>query len=86
VLIDSERLAVKVAIEGLAELGWSLGEGEAIERFKGRSAEQEGAELEAQPGCTLPGTLALCDARFGGCANPSCVRWTGCWRPICPAS
>jgi hypothetical protein len=43
-------------------MGWSLGEGEALERFKGRSAEQDEAELEAQPGRTLPETLALCDA------------------------
>jgi HAD superfamily hydrolase (TIGR01509 family) len=54
VLIDSERLAVKVDVEVLAQLGWPLSEAEVIERFVGRSAEQEQAELEAYLGYALP--------------------------------
>ncbi len=66
VLIDSERLAIKVDIEVLGELGWPLSEAEVIERFVGRSAAQEQAALETHLGRSLPpGTFdARFDARF----------------------
>jgi HAD superfamily hydrolase (TIGR01509 family) len=37
VLVDSERLAVRVEATVLAELGWPLSQAEVIERFMGRS-------------------------------------------------
>jgi HAD superfamily hydrolase (TIGR01509 family) len=37
VLVDSERLAVRVEVAVLAELGWPLSQAEVIERFMGRS-------------------------------------------------
>jgi HAD superfamily hydrolase (TIGR01509 family) len=36
VLVDSERLAVRVEVAVLAELGWPLSETEVVERFMGR--------------------------------------------------
>ncbi|MFD6875976.1 MULTISPECIES: HAD family hydrolase [unclassified Streptomyces] len=49
VLVDSERIAVRVQVALGAELGWALTEGEVIDRFIGRSGvsirEQVAAEL-----------------------------------------
>jgi HAD superfamily hydrolase (TIGR01509 family) len=54
VLIDSERLAVKVDVEVLGELGWPLTEAEVIKRFVGRSDRDAHAEIEAHLGHQLP--------------------------------
>jgi len=54
VLIDSERLAVKVDVEMLHELGWPLSEAEVIERFVGRSDRDTQAAIEAHLGRKLP--------------------------------
>jgi HAD superfamily hydrolase (TIGR01509 family) len=54
VLIDSERLAVKVDVEVLRELGWPLSEAEVIERFVGRSDRDTRAAIEAHLGRALP--------------------------------
>lgn len=54
VLVDSERLAVRIDVRVLAELGWALTEREVIERFMGRSDEFMRAEIEAQLGRRLP--------------------------------
>jgi HAD superfamily hydrolase (TIGR01509 family) len=54
VLIDSERLAVKVDVRVLAELGWPLSEAEVIERFVGRSDRDTQAAIEAHLGRRLP--------------------------------
>ena len=53
VLIDSERLAVKVDVRVLAELGWPLSEAEVIERFMGRSDREARATIEAHLGRPL---------------------------------
>ena len=55
VLIDSERLAVKVDVVVLRELGWPLSEAEVIERFVGVSDRDTQALIEAHLGRTLPG-------------------------------
>jgi HAD superfamily hydrolase (TIGR01509 family) len=55
VLVDSERLAVRVEAEYLAELGWPLTEAEIVERFMGRTAEYMDEAIEAQLGSRLPG-------------------------------
>lgn len=54
VLIDSERLAVKVDVLVLSELGWPLSEAEVVERFVGRSDRETRAEIETQLGRKLP--------------------------------
>ena len=54
VLIDSERLAVKVDVIALGELGWALSEAEAIERFVGRSDRENRLAIEAHLGRPLP--------------------------------
>ena len=54
VLIDSERLAVKVDVEVLRELGWPLSEAEVIERFVGRSDRDTQAAIEAHLGRQVP--------------------------------
>lgn len=54
VLIDSERLAVKVDVVVFRELGWPLSEAEVIERFVGRSDRDTELEIEAHLGRKLP--------------------------------
>jgi HAD superfamily hydrolase (TIGR01509 family) len=54
VLVDSERLAVRVEAELLAELGWPLSQAEIIERFMGRTTEYMDEAIEAQLGGRLP--------------------------------
>ena len=54
VLIDSERLAVKVDVQVLRELGWPLSEAEVIERFVGRSDRENRKAIEAHLGRDLP--------------------------------
>ena len=53
VLVDSERLAVRIDVRVLGELGWILTEQEVIERFVGRSHEFMVAEIEAHLGRPL---------------------------------
>jgi HAD superfamily hydrolase (TIGR01509 family) len=53
VLVDSERLAVRVDVRVLAELGWVLSEQEVIDRFVGRSDAFFVAEIEAHLGRRL---------------------------------
>jgi HAD superfamily hydrolase (TIGR01509 family) len=54
VLVDSERIAIRVEAEYLAELGWPLTEAELVERFMGRTAEFMDEAIEAQLGSRLP--------------------------------
>jgi len=54
VLIDSERLAVKIDVVVFRELGWPLSEAELIERFVGVSDRDTRLALEAQLGRRLP--------------------------------
>lgn len=54
VLVDSERIAVKVDARVLAELGWPLTEAEVAERFVGRSPADMAADIEAHLGIPLP--------------------------------
>ncbi len=53
-LIDSERLAVKVDVLVLGELGWPLSEAEVVERFVGRSDRDIQAAIETHLGRKLP--------------------------------
>jgi HAD superfamily hydrolase (TIGR01509 family) len=53
VLVDTERLAVRIDVQVLAQLGWVLTEAECIERFVGRSDVSIKADIEAQLGRAL---------------------------------
>ena len=54
VLLDSERLAVKVDVLVLRQLGWPLSEADVIDRFVGRSDEFMQSALEEHLGRKLP--------------------------------
>ena len=54
VLVDSERIGVRIDVVVLAKLGWALSEAEVIERFVGRSDEYMVGEIERELGHTLP--------------------------------
>ncbi len=53
VLVDSERIAVRIETVLLAELGWRLTEDEIIERFLGRSEAYMVEQIELAIGRTL---------------------------------
>ena len=53
VLVDSERIAVRIDAMVLAGLGWHLSEEEVVERFLGRSEEAMVTEIEAHIGHAL---------------------------------
>ena len=54
VLVDSERLAVRVEAEYLTELGWPLSQAEIVERFTGQTDQYMDEAIEAQLGDRLP--------------------------------
>jgi HAD superfamily hydrolase (TIGR01509 family) len=54
VLVDSERLSVKVDVRVFRDIGWPMTEAEVIERFVGRSDRETQAEIEAHLGRKLP--------------------------------
>jgi HAD superfamily hydrolase (TIGR01509 family) len=53
VLVDSERIAIKIESEGLTALGWPLTEDEIIERFVGRSAAHGHSVIVAKLGSAV---------------------------------
>ncbi|WKX70397.1 HAD family phosphatase [Streptomyces sp. XD-27] len=61
VLVDSERIAVRVQVALGAELGWPLTEGQVIDRFIGRSSASIGEQVAAQLG---PEAAAIWSERF----------------------
>jgi HAD superfamily hydrolase (TIGR01509 family) len=54
VLVDSERLAVRVEARLISELGWPLTEQEVLQRFVGRSDEYMLGEIERALGRPVP--------------------------------
>jgi HAD superfamily hydrolase (TIGR01509 family) len=54
VLVDSERLSIRIDQQVLAELGWELTLDEIVERFVGRSQTEYEREVEEHLGRTLP--------------------------------
>lgn len=54
VLVDSERIGVRVDVVVLAELGWMMTEAEVVERFMGRTDEYMVSQIEAHLGRPLP--------------------------------
>jgi HAD superfamily hydrolase (TIGR01509 family) len=61
VLVDSERLSVRVDLQYLERLGWPLTESEIVERFVGRSDADMRADIEAFLGGPVPAEI---DAEF----------------------
>jgi HAD superfamily hydrolase (TIGR01509 family) len=55
VLVDSERIAVRIDVQVLAELGWPITEEEVIERFVGKTDAAMTREIERHLGRKLPG-------------------------------
>jgi beta-phosphoglucomutase-like phosphatase (HAD superfamily) len=53
VLVDSERIAVKVDVVVLTALGWPITEAEVIERFVGRSTAAIRGDIERRLGRPL---------------------------------
>ena len=53
VLVDSERIAIRIESEGLTALGWPLSQAEVIERFVGRSAAHGHSEIVAKLGIAI---------------------------------
>jgi HAD superfamily hydrolase (TIGR01509 family) len=53
VLVDSERIAVRIESEGLTALGWPLSHQEVIERFVGRSSAYGHSEIVAKLGSAV---------------------------------
>ena len=54
VLVDSERLAVRVESQLLTEMGWPLSEADVLDRFVGRSDAHMIGEIEAHFGRPVP--------------------------------
>jgi HAD superfamily hydrolase (TIGR01509 family) len=50
VLVDSERLSIRLDVELLAQLGWPMTEAEIVEHFVGRTDAAMRAEIEAHLG------------------------------------
>lgn len=53
VLVDSERLAIRIDVQVLAQLGWALSEAEVVERFVGISDAEMRRMIEVQLGRPL---------------------------------
>src|SRR5213592_3204071 len=53
VLVDTERIAVRIDVVVLARMGWPLTEAEIIERFVGRTDEYVRGEVEKRIGRSL---------------------------------
>ncbi|MGW2111796.1 HAD family hydrolase [Streptomyces sp. NPDC001948] len=56
VLVDSERIAVRVDAMVLSQLGWELTESEIVDRFVGRTTASMRKDIEAHLGRSLPAT------------------------------
>jgi HAD superfamily hydrolase (TIGR01509 family) len=64
VLVDSERLAVRVESRLITDLGWPLSEADVIERFVGRSDAHMLGEIERELGRPLPEWQARYEAEL----------------------
>ncbi len=53
VLVDSERIAVRIAAAGLTGLGWPMTEADIVERFVGRSGDFIRSEIAAPLGAPV---------------------------------
>ena len=62
VLVDSERLSIRIDADYLARLGWPMSEEEVVERWVGRSEADMRAEIEEHIGHPIPAEV---DEEFG---------------------
>ncbi len=63
VLVDSERLSIRVDVEYLERLGWPMSEAEIVERFVGRSDADMRAAIEDHLGRPIPADIEAWFAR-----------------------
>jgi HAD superfamily hydrolase (TIGR01509 family) len=71
VLVDSERLAIRVDAQVLAAVGWKMSEAEVVERFVGRTEDHVRRELSRYLGRELPPDW---DAEFSQLYRDTLVR------------
>ena len=71
VLVDSERITVRIDVAVLAQLGWALTEDEVLERFLGRTDEYMASQIEAHLGRPLAAAVGL--VLVSGHAHPLAV-------------
>ena len=64
VLVDSERLSIRLDAELLSDLGWELTEDEIVERWVGRTEAAMKAEIEAQLGRDIGAEWDAFSARY----------------------
>jgi HAD superfamily hydrolase (TIGR01509 family) len=64
VLVDSERLSIRLDVELLEQLGWPLTEAEVVERFVGRTEAAMRAEVEAHVGRDISVEWAAFSGRY----------------------
>ena len=63
-LVDSERIATRIDVEVLTELGWAITQDEVIERFVGKTDAAMRQEVEAYLGRPLGGDWASFAHRY----------------------
>lgn len=66
VLVDSERLSVRIEVELLGELGWQIDEAEVVERFVGRSDAHMLSVIEERLGRSVPEFMPTYRERLEG--------------------
>lgn len=64
VLVDSERLGVRIDVDFVTSLGWPLTESEIVDRFVGRSVADVVADIETQVGPVPPEALERWSAAY----------------------
>jgi HAD superfamily hydrolase (TIGR01509 family) len=64
VLVDSERLSIRLDVELLATLGWPMAEDEVVERWVGRTEAAMRAEIEEHLGRSVESEWAAFSERY----------------------
>jgi len=64
VLVDSERLSIRLDVELLAALGWPMAEDEVVERWVGRTEAAMRAEIEEHLGRSVEAEWAAFSERY----------------------
>ena len=64
VLVDSERLSIRLDVERLAALGWPMAEEEVVERWVGRTEAAMRAEIEEHLGRSVEAEWTAFSERY----------------------